>query len=87
MRATHELAKVTDGGLFVLFTSYRALRQVAEGLRRRGADRSWPLFVQGEAPRAQLVQRFVESGRGDAPGHHVLLGGRGRARASRCGGW
>ena len=67
-RATIEHAKITDGGLFVLFTSHRALRTVADGLRRRGADRSWPLFVQGEAPRAQLVQRFVESGRG------ILLG-------------
>jgi ATP-dependent DNA helicase DinG len=68
VRATMELAKVTDGGLFVLFTSYRALREAAEGLRRRGAERSWPLFVQGEAPRAQLVKRFIDSGRG------VLLG-------------
>lgn len=68
IRATMELADVTDGGLFVLFTSYRALREVAAGLRRRGADRSWPLFVQGEGPRAQLVQRFIDSGRG------ILLG-------------
>ncbi|HET8654340.1 MAG TPA: helicase C-terminal domain-containing protein [Longimicrobiaceae bacterium] len=67
-RATVEHAKVTDGGLFVLFTSYRALREVAGGLRQRGADRVWPLFVQGEAPRAQLVKRFIESGRG------ILLG-------------
>ena len=43
-------------------------RIVAEGLRQRGVDRNWPLFVQGEAPRAQLVKRFVESGRG------ILLG-------------
>jgi ATP-dependent DNA helicase DinG len=68
VRAVIELAKVTDGGLFVLFTSYRALGIVARELRDRGADRSWPLFVQGEAPRAQLVQRFTESGRA------VLLG-------------
>ncbi len=81
VRATLELAQVTDGGLFALFTSYRALREVAAGLRQRGADRLWPLFVHGEAPRAQLVQRFAESGRGillgttsfwegvDVPGH------------------
>jgi ATP-dependent DNA helicase DinG len=68
LRGTIELAKITDGGLFVLFTSYRALRAVAEGMRRRGTDRSWPLFVQGEAPRAQLVRGFIESGRG------ILLG-------------
>lgn len=68
VRATIELARVTDGGLFVLFTSYRALVHVARELRARGADRSWPLFVQGEAPRAQLVRRFTEAGRG------ILLG-------------
>lgn len=68
VRATEALAQVTDGGLFVLFTSYRALREAAEGLRRRRADREWTLLVQGEAPRAQLVQRFIESGRA------ILLG-------------
>lgn len=68
VRATLELARVTDGGLFVLFTSYRALGHVATELRRRGADRTWPLFVHGEAPRAPLVRRFAESGRG------ILLG-------------
>lgn len=66
--ATLELAKISDGGLFVLFTSYRALRWVAAEMRRRGADREWPLFVHGEAPRAQLVARFAASGRG------ILLG-------------
>jgi ATP-dependent DNA helicase DinG len=81
VRAAIEHARCTDGGIFVLFTSYRALRQVAAGLRARDVDAEWPLFVQGEAPRAQLVQRFVESGRGillgtssfwegvDVPGH------------------
>ncbi len=65
---TEDLARITDGGLFVLFTSYRAQRTVAGELRRRGAEGRWPLFVQGEAPRAKLLQRFVESGRG------ILLG-------------
>ncbi|HET7321975.1 MAG TPA: helicase C-terminal domain-containing protein, partial [Longimicrobiaceae bacterium] len=68
VHAVLEHAKITDGGLFVLFTSYRALREAAEGLRRKGADRVWPLFVHGEAPRAQLVNRFIENGRG------ILLG-------------
>ena len=48
----------------MLFTSYRALRAVAEGMRRQGVERNWPLFVQGEAPRAQLVRSFTDSGRG-----------------------
>jgi ATP-dependent DNA helicase DinG len=68
VRATLEFARVTDGGIFVLFTSYRALLHVARELRARGADREWPIFAQGEQPRAQLVARFTESGRG------VLLG-------------
>ena len=67
-RVVEEMAMMTDGGIFVLLTSYRALRQLADGLRRSGADVRWPLFVHGEAPRAQLLQHFVESGRG------ILLG-------------
>jgi ATP-dependent DNA helicase DinG len=66
--ATLALAEITDGGLFVLFTSYRALKDAATALRRKATDRRWPLFVQGEAPRAQLVQRFMEAGNG------ILLG-------------
>jgi ATP-dependent DNA helicase DinG len=68
IRAVMAHAEICDGGLFVLFTSYRALRHVAAELRRRRADRDWPLFVHGEAPRAQLVERFAASGRG------ILLG-------------
>lgn len=68
VRATLELARISDGGIFVLFTSYRALRHVAGELRGRRADLEWPLFVHGEAPRAQLVERFAGAGRG------ILLG-------------
>jgi ATP-dependent DNA helicase DinG len=68
VRAAIALARLTDGGIFVLFTSYRALAFVAAALRRRSVDRKWPLLVQGEAPRSWLVQRFVESGRS------ILLG-------------
>ncbi|NNM04044.1 MAG: helicase [Gemmatimonadetes bacterium] len=65
------MAQKTDGGLFVLFTSHAALRRVAALLREReGAPGglSWPLFVQGEAPRIRLLRDFSESGRG------ILLG-------------
>jgi ATP-dependent DNA helicase DinG len=65
---TEDHARLTDGGLFVLFTSYASLRAVAAELQRRGAAGRWPLFVQGEAPRAALLQRFADSGRG------ILLG-------------
>ncbi|GMR13207.1 MAG: ATP-dependent DNA helicase DinG [Gemmatimonadota bacterium] len=62
-----ELADITGGGLFVLFTSHRALREVAAALRLR-SDLEWPLFVHGEDSRARLVDSFVRSGSG------VLLG-------------
>ena len=54
----------SNGRAFLLFASHRALREAAETLR----DAPWPLFVQGEAPRATLLQKFRESGNG------VLLG-------------
>lgn len=58
-----DFAGITDGGLFVLFTSYRSLRRVAAELRKAGADRRWPLLVHGEEPRTRLLQSFRESGR------------------------
>lgn len=57
--------RASGGRAFVLFTSHRALRLAAEQL----ADRlDYPLLVQGTAPRAQLLERFV------AAGNAVLLG-------------
>jgi ATP-dependent DNA helicase DinG len=56
--------EASGGRAFVLFASHRALREAAGLLR----DGPWPLFVQGEAPRHVLLQRFRESGNG------VLLG-------------
>ncbi|MEJ2540336.1 MAG: helicase C-terminal domain-containing protein [Gemmatimonadota bacterium] len=63
-----ELVERTDGGVFVLFTSHRALREVAEGLRARGVAERWPLFVQGESERSRLLHAFARDGRG------ILLG-------------
>ncbi len=54
----------SGGRAFVLFASHRALREAADALR----GGPWPLFVQGDAPRPVLLQRFRESGNG------VLLG-------------
>jgi ATP-dependent DNA helicase DinG len=70
-RVALEMAQMTHGGLFVLFTSHRALQRVAEFLREeegKGAGLRFPLFVQGEGPRGRLLQAFVESGKG------ILLG-------------
>ena len=44
------------GRAFLLFTSHRALRAVREALDGRVP---WPLFVQGERPRGELLHRFV----------------------------
>ena len=66
-RIVSEMAGISDGGLFVLFTSHRALRRVAELLRADGGL-PWPLFVQGEDGRARLLECFVASGSG------ILLG-------------
>lgn len=53
------------GRTFVLFTSHRNLSIAATMLAERI---SYPLFVQGEAPRHQLLEDFQHSGQG------VLLG-------------
>ena len=51
---TRELLELTRGRAFLLFTSHRALRE-ATGLL---ATLPFPRLVQGEAPRATLIDRF-----------------------------
>ncbi len=67
-RVVSEVAGITGGGVFVLFTSYRALNTTAAHLRRAGFHREFPLLVHGDAPRSRLLHDFTLSGRG------VLLG-------------
>ena len=63
------LIEASAGGAFVLFTSHRALQRAAQLLRERWMTlNDYPLLVQGEAPREQLLRRFRESG------NAVLLG-------------
>jgi ATP-dependent DNA helicase DinG len=62
--AVRPVLQASGGRAFVLFASHRALREAAELLR----GGPWPLFVQGDAPRAQLLEQFRVSGNG------VLLG-------------
>jgi ATP-dependent DNA helicase DinG len=67
LEAVLPLVQAAGGGAFLLFTSHRALAEAAT--RLRGAlPAQWPLLVQGEGPREQLLARFRESGRA------VLLG-------------
>jgi ATP-dependent DNA helicase DinG len=57
--------EASGGRAFLLFTSHRALQASAAWLAGRV---DYPLFVQGEAPRSVLLERFRGSGNG------VLLG-------------
>ena len=60
-QVVHDLAHASDGGMFVLFTSHAALKRVAQVARARLGGR-WPVLVQGEAPRDQLLRRFRDAG-------------------------
>jgi ATP-dependent DNA helicase DinG len=63
IQAILDVAEAADGGMFALFTSHRDLREAANALRARGADRRWPLLVHGDDGRDALLRRFRESGR------------------------
>ena len=65
-----DLTKLSDGGVFALFTSHRDVREAARVLREEalGFDARWPLLVHGEDSRDALLRRFRESSRA------VLLG-------------
>jgi len=57
--------RASRGRAFLLYTSHRALQEAAGWL---AGQLPFPLLVQGEAPRAELLERFRGSGNG------VLLG-------------
>ncbi len=59
------LVEASEGRAFLLFTSYRALNLAADWLHGR---LDYPLLVQGSAPKAELLKRFVDHG------NAVLLG-------------
>ncbi|MGH7672092.1 MAG: ATP-dependent DNA helicase, partial [Gemmatimonadales bacterium] len=60
-RVLVELAHASDGGIFALFTSHEALRRAAGAVRGQLGGR-WPLLVQGDGQRDQLLRRFREAG-------------------------
>lgn len=62
---TLELLSFSAGHAFVLFTSHSALAAAAEIIKHQI---SYPLFIQGEAPRHELLNRFRLTK------HAVLLG-------------
>ncbi len=64
LAAVRPVLEASHGRAFLLFASHRALREAAVALE----GGPWPLFVQGQAPKGELLRRFRESGNG------VLLG-------------
>ncbi|MFT5220485.1 MAG: ATP-dependent DNA helicase DinG [Planctomycetota bacterium] len=60
-----QMIQLTRGHCFILFTSYRMLSFTADFLRR---SIDYPLFVQGELQRSDLLQQYLKA---DNP---VLLG-------------
>ncbi len=67
LAAVTDLAYAADGGMFVLFTSHAALQRAA-GALRAAVGGKWPLLVQGEGNRDQLLRRFRDAG------NAILLG-------------
>jgi ATP-dependent DNA helicase DinG len=57
---TRQLIEQCHGGAFVLTTSLRSLRALAQALAGRVGSRR--LCVQGEAPKAKLLERFRDAG-------------------------
>ncbi|MEL6710412.1 MAG: ATP-dependent DNA helicase [Pseudomonadota bacterium] len=60
------LIRANQGRAFLLFTSYRALHEAADRLHQAGLE--FPILVQGDAPKGELIAQFVEQG------HAILLG-------------
>jgi len=63
--AAERIISASRGRAFILFTSYRALH-IARKRLQQSCD--YPLLVQGDAPRSELLERFREMG------NAVLLG-------------
>jgi ATP-dependent DNA helicase DinG len=65
VEAALPVIRASRGRCFMLFTSHRALREAAELLEGR---LPFPLLIQGDMPRGELIERFR------ALGNAVLLG-------------
>ncbi|MET0985305.1 MAG: ATP-dependent DNA helicase [Steroidobacteraceae bacterium] len=69
IEAAAPVLDASGGRAFLLFTSHRALRVAADLLRRRyGTEAPFAILVQGDAPRAALLEEFRRQG------NAVLLG-------------
>ena len=57
-----EAIKISNGGAFVLCTSYAAVEHYATALRKR-LPANWPVLAQGRGSRSSLLDRFREDRR------------------------
>jgi len=62
VEAVSEAVKLAEGRTFVLFTSYRTLREAAESVSRRLGP-EFTVLKQGELPRDRLLRLFREGGK------------------------
>jgi ATP-dependent DNA helicase DinG len=66
VNAAIPVLRASEGRAFFLFTSHRALLEAAQLLRL--SDLPYPLFIQGELPRSELLEQFRQHG------NAILLG-------------
>ena len=66
IEAAMPLIEAAGGGAFILCTTLRAVNRIAERLREifREKELPFPLFVQGESGKTDLLERFRRSGNG-----------------------
>ncbi|MCC7001936.1 MAG: hypothetical protein IT357_07250 [Gemmatimonadaceae bacterium] len=62
MDAAMDLIAYAGGGVFLLFTSHKDVKEAARVLREKGVAGAHPLLVHSEAPRDDLLRRFREHG-------------------------
>lgn len=60
VEAALPVIKASGGKAFMLFTSYRALNRAAAIIEEQALD--YPLFIQGSAPKNELLDKFREAG-------------------------
>jgi ATP-dependent DNA helicase DinG len=77
IRAAAPVIEASGGRAFVLFTSLRAMREghllLEHALRSRGLD--FPILVQGDGPRTELLERFRKLGNAVLVGSHSFWEG------------
>ena len=69
--------KAAGGSTFLLFTSLRAMNEARDRLQQLFAEKnlSYPMLVQGEKPKAELLLRFRELGNAVLIGSHSFWEG------------